>query len=615
MKKIVLAGGSGYLGQCIIRYFDNADTEFVVLSRYPEKTSRPNVRYVTWNAKAINGWQKELEGADAVINLTGKSVNCRYTTLNKQQILNSRVDSTNAIGIAINRCQVPPAVWINASSLAIYGNTADSIVTENTPLADGFSAQVCRQWEDACNDLITPLTRKVILRTGIVLGSYGGAAPYYKTLAALGLGGRQGSGQQYISWLHEEDFVRCIQFVLQNQQLEGTFNCTAPIPVTNAEFNTTVRKTEGISTHFNLSSVVIKAGALLIGTAPELILNGRRAIPEKLMAAGFVFKYNNLQETLRQLYGNKAAASVKWQMVAWWLVLCFFIIAGPALAFTGEYGYALFVTVPICLGYSYSMLRGLHGKKRLGQLILGTSILGLIACLFFLVVGVEGLICVVMALPIVIPLMILGTLLAYAIQKRLWAKVYTPVLLLMLNPLSLVYDVTYNNYRTSTVTTQMVVNAPAQVVWQQIASPFNFGKADFFWLKRGISYPENMSVVGKGDSMFLQCHYSNGNLLAPVLVYQPNSTLRFKLTEPPVSMRETSFYPGIQPQHVSSKFFVEYGEFKIIATGSNQCIVNATTAYQYKIGPEAYWELWSNFLIDKMHLHVLHKIKAQSEAH
>jgi uncharacterized protein (TIGR01777 family) len=279
-------------------YTDN-DVEFVILTRSPQ-AAKGNVRYIKWDGTTVGNWQHELEGAEAIINLAGRTVNCRYTDENKKQIIDSRVDSTNAVGIAINRCAVPPKVWINAGSAAIFGNSGSGVMVEDSPQGNNFSAQVCKQWEETFNDLITPLTRKVFLRIGMVLGKGGGVLEPFINLARLGLCGKQGNGQQYISWMHEKDFARCIEFAISNN-IEGTYNCTAPQPVTNAVFTKTVRQAMGVPFGIPAPALLIQIGGTLIGTEPELLLTGRRVVPQALMQQGFTFIYPEIDAAMREV--------------------------------------------------------------------------------------------------------------------------------------------------------------------------------------------------------------------------------------------------------------------------------------------------------------------------
>jgi uncharacterized protein (TIGR01777 family) len=236
-----------------------------------------------------------------VINLAGRTVNCRYNEKNKKQIVESRVLSTRVIGQAINQCHVPPKVWINAGSAAIYGNRFDEVLTEESSIGSGFSQDVCIQWEAAFNQALTPQTRKVYYRIGLVLGPGKGLLEPFVMLARLGLCGTQGSGQQYLSWIHAKDFVDSIYFALDSPAIEGIYNCSAPTPVTNKKFTETLSQVVGSWARIPTFGWMIHIGALFIGTEPELILDGRRVVPEKLTKAGFGFKYSYLKPALQDI--------------------------------------------------------------------------------------------------------------------------------------------------------------------------------------------------------------------------------------------------------------------------------------------------------------------------
>ncbi len=624
-KKIVIAGGTGFLAQCIFKNMKDDNITFVVLTRSAESSFYPDGRitYCQWDGRTIDTWQKELEGADAVTNLAGRSVNCRYTEANRKEILESRIDSTNAIGIAINRCEQPPKVWINAGSAAIYGNRGEELLTEESEPGEGFSAGVCRQWEETFYDIITPLSRKVFLRIGFVLGKDGGALKPMARLASWGLGGPQGSGEQYMSWLHEKDFCGIIEKSLADEGMEGTYNCCAPEPVPNKNFMAGLRSAVGRNLGVPLSGWVLRTGSKLIGTEAELVLNGRRVLPKKLLEAGYQFQFTTLQPALYDLlihpYGTEGVDAEKLETIRskifWWIVLGIVIACSPLLAFLGEYGSTLFVLLPTSVGFSWGMIKSRGRRMRLGELMLSTITIGVFLCLLFLVMGVEGLICVVMALPIIVPLMALGTLFAYLVQRKIWARLYAPMFILLLNPVGVLYDIGLQDFENSTIKTEMIINASDKKIWEQLEQPFEFGKSDFFFLKKGVSYPVAMRLEKNGNCNMLACEYSNGNLNAVVDSLQPFRLLRFSIKEPPVSMSETSIYPNIEPKHVRSTFFVDYGEFRIEPISNSSCKVIATTAYRYKVGPAWYWKLWSDRLVNQMHLHVLEKLKEKTEEH
>jgi len=357
-KKIIIAGGSGFIGQALIKYFGR-DNEIISLGRqsgdnhknlYSQRLIRANddynVYYVKWDAKNTGAeWSKEIDGADLVLNLAGKSVNCRYHKKQKKEIIDSRVNATEAIGHAIRKALVKPTLWINAASATIYQNSADKsndeftgIISErkkdNMPfntidtlrgmknkffarLLHGknsiayketdldFSVQVCKLWENSFFNQKTPGTRKIAMRTAITLGEGGVITPYF-TLCKFGLGGKHGNGQQMYTWVHIEDVARMIEWLFENKDAEGIYNCAAPDVVSNNSFMKTLRQTTGH--HFGLPAYtwMLEAGAFVIGTETELMLKSRWVVPARAMKEGFGFKYKFLKEALEDIVKNTA---------------------------------------------------------------------------------------------------------------------------------------------------------------------------------------------------------------------------------------------------------------------------------------------------------------------
>jgi uncharacterized protein (TIGR01777 family) len=308
---VVLAGGSGFLGRALTEEFVREGYEVVVLTRRPSKVRRPRVREVEWDGRNVcASWARELEGAAAVVNLTGRSVDCRYTAENRREILESRVGSVEAVGRAVRASASPPRVFVQAGSLAIYGDAGGRVCDERAPAGKGFPVEVCLRWERAFDSLELPRTRKILLRIGFVLGRDGGALPTLARLARFHLGGAAGDGRQYISWLHARDFRRLVLWCVERPEAAGVFNATGPCPLTNAEFmfelRCALKRPWGLST----PAWLVRLGALVLRTEAELALTGRRCIPDRLVEMNFKFLYTNLESALADLLQPRASGSI-----------------------------------------------------------------------------------------------------------------------------------------------------------------------------------------------------------------------------------------------------------------------------------------------------------------
>jgi uncharacterized protein (TIGR01777 family) len=299
-NKIVIAGGTGFLGQSVIQRYKNSGAEIVVLTRGKSRIES-DISYVNWDAESWGAWTKALEESMAVINLVGRSVNCRYTQKNKQVIINSRVNATRIIGKAVQRALKPPLVWINAGSVAIFGNSGDEWKDEASDAGGGFSPEVCRKWEAAFYESETPRTRKVLLRLGVVLQKDRGLLKPFNRLTRLGLAGKIGTGEQYISWIHEDDFTHLIQSAIEHEDFRGTIHGVSPFPVKNKFFLKALRDTHKIPFGLPHPSLLLKLTAPLIGTEAELLLSGRRVISKVLSEKQFRFAYPEIKDALAHL--------------------------------------------------------------------------------------------------------------------------------------------------------------------------------------------------------------------------------------------------------------------------------------------------------------------------
>jgi uncharacterized protein (TIGR01777 family) len=300
--KVILAGGTGFLGKLLARRFACRGVEAVVLSRHAE-TRIDGARVVPWDGSQAGAWMSELEGSNLVVNLCGRSVNCRYNAANRRVIYASRLEPTRALGEAIGQCSRPPQLWINASSATIYRHAEDREMTETGgEIGEGFSVDVCQRWESVFNEARTPHTRKVALRTAMVLGHDGNSVfPTLARLVRFGLGGPLGSGRQFVSWLHEADFLGIIDWIWSHDELMCPVNACAPHPVTNRELMAVLRKAHGMPVGLPATRLMLEAGAWILGTETELVLKSRRVAPARLLASGYRFQFPRLAEAIADL--------------------------------------------------------------------------------------------------------------------------------------------------------------------------------------------------------------------------------------------------------------------------------------------------------------------------
>ncbi len=297
MQKIIIAGGSGFLGQSLEDFFVKRGDEVFILSRKPKANN-----HIYWDGHNLGEWVNDLEQSDVLINLSGKCVDCRYNEKNKAAILSSRINSTNVLNEAILTMKAPPKVWINASSATIYVHAETQLMTEsNGVIGDDFSMGICKQWEAAFFGTETPNTRKIAARISIVLGNKGGALPKIKMISRLGMGGYQGNGQQKVSWIHINDFCEAISYIIDNPNLQGPVNLAAPYPTDNKSLMKQIRQALKMPFGFSQSPALLELGAWLMGTETELLLKSRNVYPEKLVNTGFKFKFSHISTAVENL--------------------------------------------------------------------------------------------------------------------------------------------------------------------------------------------------------------------------------------------------------------------------------------------------------------------------
>ncbi len=288
-KKIVIAGGTGFIGKYLAVYFLQQGYKVKIIAR--------QANTIQWNNQA--GIVDALEGSEMLINLAGKSVDCRYNEKNRREILSSRTETTKALGDALLLCKNPPEIWINSSTATIYRHAEDRPMTESAgEIGTGFSVGIATQWEKAFFDFKLPATRQVALRMAIVLGDDGGVMRPLKNLVRFGLGGKQGNGRQRFSWIHIEDIKNIILFIQSHKEMSGVYNCASPNPVTNQILMDTLRKSMGAPIGIASPEWLLKIGAVLINTETELVLKSRWVLPERLIESGFQFKHHDIDKAI-----------------------------------------------------------------------------------------------------------------------------------------------------------------------------------------------------------------------------------------------------------------------------------------------------------------------------
>jgi uncharacterized protein len=312
--KIIIPGGSGHLGTLLTRAFRDKGHDVIVLTRDRNQAG------VLWDGRTVGPWATLFEGADAVINLAGRSVDCRYTARNREEILRSRVESTRVVGEAIAACTNPPPVWLQMSTATIYAHRFDGNNDEYNGIIGGeepdapetwrFSIEVAKAWEQALDEAPTPATRKVKMRTAMVMSAMpGGPFQVMRRHTRLGFG-RFGDGKMFMSWIHERDFVRAVEWLIAHDRVDGVVNIAAPHPLPNDEFMEAIRQAEHVAIHMPVAKWMIEVGTFLLRTESELVLKSRRVVPRRLRELGFPFEFPRWPAAARDLSAGRSEPGV-----------------------------------------------------------------------------------------------------------------------------------------------------------------------------------------------------------------------------------------------------------------------------------------------------------------
>ncbi len=318
--RIVIAGGSGQVGNILCRYFYGQGHDVGVLSR---RVTPASWRVVNWDGVNLGNWTSELENADVVINLAGKSVNCRYTPANRKAIKESRIQTTQLLGHAIGQSNHPPRLWMNASTATIYRHSLDRPMDERTGEIGGnepnapskwrFSIDVANSWERVFFDAVTPKTRKIALRSAMIMSpDRGGVFDTLLRLVRFGFGGTAATGLQFVSWIHDTDFVHSIDYLMARDEIDGPVNLASPSPLPNLEFMKAIRRAWGTRIGMPVARWMLEIGTIFLRTETELVLKSRRVIPGRLVEAGFQFQFPEWASAAQDLIGRRRASdSVK----------------------------------------------------------------------------------------------------------------------------------------------------------------------------------------------------------------------------------------------------------------------------------------------------------------
>lgn len=311
--KIVLCGGSGQVGQILARYFTAKGDEVVVLSRRDDAKVG---RVVRWDARTLGNWTSEIDGCDVVINLAGRSVNCRYNEANRRLIMDSRTSSTRIVGEAIAQAKNPPRVWLQSSTATIYAHRFDKSndehngiigdANDDVPDTWKFSLDVAKSWEAALDDAPRSSTRRVKMRSAMVMSEHrDGIFDVLLTLVRRGLGGSAGDGKQFVSWIHGDDFCRAVEWTIAHEELSGAINFAAPNPLPYRDFMRDLRDAWGARFGLPATKWMIEIGTRLMRTESELVLKSRRVVPAVLLESGFNFEYSTWREAARDLCAKR----------------------------------------------------------------------------------------------------------------------------------------------------------------------------------------------------------------------------------------------------------------------------------------------------------------------
>jgi uncharacterized protein len=640
-KKIVIAGGSGFIGQALAAAWGK-DNRIVILGRQSTQASNNaygdkllsaaegyHITHWRWDGQHVEQhWAAEIEDSDIVINLAGRSVNCRYTRHNRQEILNSRVDATKAIGQAIREATVPPRLWINASSATIYRHAEDRPQDEYTgEMGNGFSVQVCNRWEESFFEQRTPFTRKIAMRTAITLGEGGVLAPYLNMLK-WGLGGRQGSGLQMYSWVHIEDIRLAVEWFFDHPELEGVYNVAAPGPVTNQYFMATLRRLTKRKLGLPAPVWLLKTGAVLIGTETELVLKSRWVVPTRLEDSGFRFQYPKLEEALKEIIGHYPGKKRSLKTKTWLMVLAIPLVYALAMRFGFDLhvlrdfatvmSLGFLVGVPFGIGYLTVMISPWEYVKKRAYPELAPWVPIFLFLGITLLLGIEGWACWLMILPVFLLIASLGGIAAgrrMRRKKERSGKLQLSMVILLPFVMASFEKLLPNLPTRYEANTFADIHAPAGKIWENVVRVRAIPEeADHGTLTRTLGFPRpiraELNYAGVGGSR--EAIFSKGLVFKEVVLeYKDREKMHFSITANPHNIPSTTM-----DKHVvigGDYFDVLDGTYELEKLGTGVYRLHLYSHFTLKTAFNFYASWWAGWIMKDIQHNILQVIQTRCE--
>ncbi|MBS1501440.1 MAG: TIGR01777 family oxidoreductase [Bacteroidetes bacterium] len=624
-NKIILAGGNGYLGTVLANYYKPLVKEIIILARHP-KIADGNIKTLVWDGETEGEWVNELEGADLLVNLCGKNVNCRYTAKNKRKIFDSRLKPTSLLNRVVAKLIRPPKLWINSASATIYRHAEDGPQDEvHGEIGDGFSVEVCKAWEKTFFEIEMPHTRKVTLRTGIVFGKSDGVFPRLLNLVKMGLGGRQGNGKQMVSWIHEQDVARITEWLTDHPEIEGTVNATAPNPVSNALQMKLMREAYGARTGLPMPKWLLSIGALIIGTETELILKSRWVIPKKLLNGGYQFKYPVMKEAVKECMTGKEHRAKRFTAILASILipLLFGLIMRELFdinswrSFYQVMSVSFLFLVPFAIGVITIYFSNVRDVERLGYRICmpWVTVCGLLFLTILL--RIEGWACWLMALPVFLVSASIGGLVAghFKLKKHRNERGLVSLLVLLpffASPIEQAVGSIPGKYEAYTY---IDIRSDRAKIWDNVTRVKTIRKEqDKGWLTQTIGFPRPIraELNYNGVGAYRKAIFSKGLVFhESVGSYLDGHSMHFSIKAYPYEIPSTTM-----DKHVvigGNYFDVLDGTYVLQKISANTYRLHLYSHFKLTTTFNFYASWWAGWIMQDIQNNILQVIKQRAE--